>query len=74
MPSAVVMEPLAAFSLAAGVLQVVDFSFKAIKTCRELYKDGSLAEHRETTEIADALGTKTDLALCRLPLFSCECP
>lgn len=49
------MEPLTAFSLAAGVLQVVDFSFRAIKTCRELYKDGSVSGHRESVEIADAL-------------------
>ncbi|KAL9027675.1 MAG: hypothetical protein Q9196_003840 [Gyalolechia fulgens] len=55
------MEPLTAFSLAAGVLQVVDFSFKAIKTCRELYKDGSVAGHRETVEIADALDQASTL-------------
>ncbi|KAL8940098.1 MAG: hypothetical protein Q9216_003007 [Gyalolechia sp. 2 TL-2023] len=49
------MEPLTAFSLAAGVLQVIDFSFRAIKTCREIHKDGSIAEHRETMEIANLL-------------------
>lgn len=50
------MEPLTAFSLAAGVLHVVEFGFRATKTCRELYKDGSVASHRESVEIAEALG------------------
>ncbi|KAL8869683.1 MAG: hypothetical protein Q9174_004086 [Haloplaca sp. 1 TL-2023] len=49
------MEPVTAFSLVAGVIQVVDISFKAVARCRELYKDGSLAEHQETREITNAL-------------------
>ncbi|KAL8710438.1 MAG: hypothetical protein Q9220_005039 [cf. Caloplaca sp. 1 TL-2023] len=53
------MDPLTAFSLAAGILQVVDLSSKAVKKCHELYKDGSLAEHRETAEVADALAKAT---------------
>lgn len=53
------MDPVTAFSLAAGILQVVDISFKALKQCRELYKDGSLAEHRDTIEVTDALGWYT---------------
>ena len=51
------MDPLTAFSLAAGVIQVLDCSFKVVKICRELVKDGSLAPHRNTEELADALGT-----------------
>lgn len=50
------MDPVTAFSLAAGVLQVVDLSFKALARCQELYKDGSLAEHRSTEEIVGYLG------------------
>ena len=50
------MESLAAFSLAAGVLQVIAFSYEAIKACRELHNEGSLAEHKEIEEITDALG------------------
>ncbi|KAL8968685.1 MAG: hypothetical protein Q9183_002348 [Haloplaca sp. 2 TL-2023] len=63
------MEPVTAFGLVAGVIQVVDISFKAIARCRELYKDGSLAEHRETREITDALRMKSQLGtLCPLAL------
>ncbi|KAL8776162.1 MAG: hypothetical protein Q9213_008374 [Squamulea squamosa] len=54
------MDPVTAFSLAAGVLQVVDISFKAVKKCHELYKDGSLAEHNETAVVTDALGRATE--------------
>ncbi|KAL8948226.1 MAG: hypothetical protein Q9222_005574 [Ikaeria aurantiellina] len=54
------MDPVTAFSLAAGILQVVDISSRAVKKCHELYKDGSLAEHRETAEIADALANAAD--------------
>jgi hypothetical protein len=50
------MDPITAFGLAAGVLQVVDFSFKALSKCRELYQDGSLTEHKSTEEIAKQLG------------------
>lgn len=53
------MDPVTVFSLVAGVLQVVDFSLKAVDKCRELYKDGSLAEHRDTGEIAEKLGMNT---------------
>ena len=50
------MDPVTAFGLAAGILQVVDVSFRALALCRELCRDGSLAEHRETVELTDALG------------------
>lgn len=50
------MDPVTAFGLAAGVLQVVGFSLDAVKTCRELYKDGSLAENREVQNVMDELG------------------
>ncbi|KAL8807579.1 MAG: hypothetical protein Q9182_000563 [Xanthomendoza sp. 2 TL-2023] len=53
------MDPITAFNLAAGVIQVVDISFRAVSKCRELLKDGSLAEHRETAEIVDALANTT---------------
>lgn len=51
------MEALAAFSLASGILQVLDISFRAVAECREIYKDGSVAAHRDMSEIAKALGT-----------------
>ena len=39
------MDPVSAFSLACGVIQVVDFSLKISSTCRKLYKKGSLSEN-----------------------------
>ena len=50
------MDPATAFSLAVGVLQVIDYSFKVVKICRELAKDGSLAPHRNTEKLTDTLG------------------
>ena len=48
-------DPISAFSLAAGVLQVVDVSFRAVSACREIYKDGSLAQHRDSQEVTQQL-------------------
>ncbi|KAF7510814.1 hypothetical protein GJ744_005914 [Endocarpon pusillum] len=50
------MDPATAFGIAAGVLQVVQLSVKALQTCRKLYKDGSLAENEGTREVTQALG------------------
>jgi len=54
------MDPVTAFSLAAGVLQVLDFSLKALSKCKEIYKDGSLAQHREAKTITEYLGKCSD--------------
>ncbi|KAL8899220.1 MAG: hypothetical protein Q9207_006309 [Kuettlingeria erythrocarpa] len=51
------MEALAAFSLVSGILQVLDVSCKAVAECREFYRDGSIAAHRDTGEIVEALAT-----------------
>ena len=61
------MDPVTAFSLAVGVLQVIDFSFKALNTCREVYKDGSLAGNRDTEDITEALSIYTILTLSFIP-------
>ena len=44
-------DPVSAFSLAAGVFQVLDVSFRALSTCYKIHKHGSLAQHDETREI-----------------------
>lgn len=49
------MDPLTAFSLACGVIQVVDFSTRVAKKCRELYKDGTLSQNTEAEEMATQL-------------------
>ncbi|KAL9630955.1 MAG: hypothetical protein Q9204_004464 [Flavoplaca sp. TL-2023a] len=49
------MDPVSAFSLAAGVLQVVGISFKAISACREIYKNGSLAQNRDSQYVTQQL-------------------
>ena len=41
------MDPLTAFSLTCGVIQVVDFSTKIVAKCREIYKDGASSEYKE---------------------------
>ncbi|KAL8877344.1 MAG: hypothetical protein Q9198_004623 [Flavoplaca austrocitrina] len=55
------IDPVSAFSLAAGVLQVVDVSLRAISACREIHKDGSLAQHRDSQEITQQLLETTHL-------------
>ncbi|KAL8907653.1 MAG: hypothetical protein Q9171_005769 [Xanthocarpia ochracea] len=54
------MTSLAAFSLVAGILQVLDVSYRTVKECREIYKDGSAAAHRDTGELAEALAHATE--------------
>ena len=62
------MTSLAAFSLVAGILQVLDVSFRTVKECREIYKDGSAAAHRDNGELAEALGRSAVSAVaCRNP-------
>lgn len=39
------MDPVSAFSLACGIVQVVDFSLKISSSCRKLYKEGTLSEN-----------------------------
>jgi len=39
------MDPFTAFSLACGVIQVVDFSLNVIGKCREVYRDGTSTEY-----------------------------
>ena len=53
------MDPLTAFSLTCGVIQVVDFSTKIVVRCRQIYKDGATSENKEIESMAEHL---TDLA------------
>ena len=58
------MDPLTAFSLACGVIQVVDFSTKIVVKCRQIYKDGATSENKEIETMAENLtGLATDLKL-----------
>ena len=47
------MNPLSAFSLACGIIEVVDVSIKVAKKCRELYRHGFLSEDKEIEEMAN---------------------
>ncbi|KAL8791994.1 MAG: hypothetical protein Q9195_005412 [Heterodermia aff. obscurata] len=44
------MDPLTAFSLACGVIQIVDFGTRALSMCKEMYKQGELSEFKELEE------------------------
>ena len=46
------MDPLTAFSLTCGVIQVVDFSTKIVVKCRQIYKDGATSENKEIESMA----------------------
>ena len=49
------MDPLTAFSLVCGVIQVVDFSTKTVAKCVEIYKEGSLPEYRDLEDLTKHL-------------------
>lgn len=58
------MDPLSAFSLACGVIQVIDFSRKVVVKCRQLYRNGASSENEETESMAKCLtDLSTDLSL-----------
>lgn len=58
------MDPVTAFSLAAGVLQVIELGFKASSMCKEIYTDGSLAQYRDAAELTTSLGEHNDPSAC----------
>ena len=49
------MDPLTAFSLACGVIQVIDFSTKTLIKCQEIYKEGSLSEYQSLENLTKHL-------------------
>jgi len=51
------MDPITAFSLACGVIQVIDFNTKVLSQCREIYKNGSLSENESIESMAEHLTT-----------------
>ena len=56
------MDPLTAFSLACGVIQVIDFSTKTLMKCREIYKEGSLSEYQSLEDMTKHLiGVREEL-------------
>lgn len=50
------MEAVAAFSLVAAVLQVVDVGARSVSKCREIYETGSVEEYRSIEELTTSLG------------------
>ena len=57
------MEALAAFGLAASVLQVVDFSTKVLSSANEIAKNGSTNRNAELTTITEHLRSLNDSLL-----------
>lgn len=49
------MDPLTVFSLACGVIQVVDFSTKTLMKCKEIYKEGSISGYQELEDLTKHL-------------------
>ena len=49
------MDPVTAFSLVCGVIQVIDFGTKVVVKCRRLHEEGSLEEHEDIGDIAEHL-------------------
>lgn len=49
------MDPLTAFSLVCGVIQVVDFSIKTLSKCKEIYHEGSLSQYQELEDLTKHL-------------------
>ena len=46
------LDPMSALGLACNIIQIVDFSLKAVSKFRELYNDGASSENREIEDMA----------------------
>ena len=58
------MEPLSTFSLACGIIQVLDFSTKLLWKCKDLYEDGALHDFQDLEDITKRLtNLRIDLQL-----------
>ncbi|KAL8702190.1 MAG: hypothetical protein Q9201_004529 [Fulgogasparrea decipioides] len=53
------MDPVVGIGLAASVVQLVDFSIKAAKTCQTIYQQGSTSDHRDADYTASHLADLT---------------
>ena len=53
------MDPVTGISLAASVIQLVTFSIHAVKTCREVYQQGSVSEYSGVDYTTDHLTSLT---------------
>jgi hypothetical protein len=54
------MEALAAFGLAASIMQVVDFSTKVVATGNEIFQTGSTVQNAELELVASDLNSLND--------------
>lgn len=63
------MDPVTAFSLACGVIQIVDFGTKAVTICKEVYERGASAENEDIEvtimHLTDLQSTVTPSAVSR---------
>lgn len=56
------MDPVTAFSLACGVIQVVDVSLRTLHKSKELWENGSLGSHDDLEDVTKLLtGLQIDL-------------
>ena len=61
------MDPLTAFSLVCGVIQVVDFGTKTLIKCKEIYKGGSSSEYQKLEDLTKNLvDVRSELDLPRV--------
>ncbi|KAL8828355.1 MAG: hypothetical protein Q9191_002638 [Dirinaria sp. TL-2023a] len=61
------MDPSTAFSLACGIIQLVDFSLKAFKKCKEIHDYGALSEYEGVQDtIQHLVNLQADLSLQEL--------
>lgn len=51
------MDPLSALSVAASVVQFVDFAFRILSDARQLYEDGELSVNIQSSRVASELGS-----------------
>jgi hypothetical protein len=54
------MDPISAFGVAAGVLQVVAFSTKLLSVGHQLYQDGSTVQNSDFVLVVDDLSSLND--------------
>lgn len=53
------MDPVTGIGLVASVLQLLEFSIGAARTCQQIYQQGSTSENADAEHVADQLASLT---------------
>lgn len=67
------MDPISAFSFAATIFQVVDFSAKVVSVATQIYKSGSSSELNSLEQAGQKLQSAVEILASQCPVLDNQC-